>query len=133
MESALFYKTARFLGIPRSRNAFYRKHKFLEGTEHIQSIGHIMEIDHSIQIELTNKAFSCFNCRRSSSNFLRAPSNSSTLRCRTPPPPGITTRCTWREEERERGREGGREGGRGDGGGERTMEEVEREGGEGDR
>ena len=35
IESVPFYTMAGFLGIPRKRSTFYRKHKFLESAEHI--------------------------------------------------------------------------------------------------
>ena len=35
IESAPFYRMARFLGIPRKRSAFCRKRRFLKSAEHI--------------------------------------------------------------------------------------------------
>ena len=37
IESAPFYRTARFLGIPRKCSAFCRKRRFLKSAEHIYS------------------------------------------------------------------------------------------------
>ena len=46
LKSAPFYRTAGFLGIPGKCSAFYRKHKFLESTEHIIYIDSIQGAFH---------------------------------------------------------------------------------------
>ena len=49
IETTPFYRMAGFLGIPRKRSAFYRKHKFLESAEHIHDYSYSHACKHTRQ------------------------------------------------------------------------------------
>ena len=63
IESAPFYRMARFLGIPRKRSAFCRKRRFLKSAEHIYICLYII-----IYIIIIMFIY-IFQCRRSSKCF----------------------------------------------------------------